>query len=459
MPILRVGDIHTRVISKDHRTLAVVRRVCRARPAGYEHMPKYRAGYWDGFVSLMGGLTTFPTGLISLVIPQLEAVGYSVEIEDTRKHQTHVDISKDCLHGVTLRDYQLRAIEALLQSKNGVAKMATNAGKTEVMAAILSAFGPGTEALVVLHRKELMYQTAERFRTRLGENYHVGIFGDGKRDPGTITIAMVQTLSNMALHENLAYAHNHILMVDEAHHASSNQMMDVLLSIPGPYRFGFSGTPLKYDMLADLKLIALTGEIVVDISNKELIEAGYSAEPMVYLHIVEEPDGWGADYQDAYRVCVADNEGRNALIADLAQSHKGIVLILVNILRQGAALRSAIPGSVFVHGSDSTEYRMKVLGDMRSGVEGIYIASPIFGEGVDVPAIDVLILAAGGKSHISLLQRIGRGLRIRDDKKSLIVHDFLDDTNEYLLDHSEARMDIYEQEGFDVELCTDTNIG
>jgi superfamily II DNA or RNA helicase len=108
-----------------------------------------------------------------------------------------------------------------------------------------------------------------------------------------------------------------------------------------------------------------------------------------------------------------------------------------------------IPGSIFVSGSDATEDRNLVIDCMRDGEPGTYIATPIFDEGIDVPAVDTIILAAAGKSHVKLLQRIGRGLRKKEGDNILIVHDFLDDTNSYLLEHSQERVDTYARQKFE----------
>jgi superfamily II DNA or RNA helicase len=84
---------------------------------------------------------------------------------------------------------------------------------------------------------------------------------------------------------------------------------------------------------------------------------------------------------------------------------------------------------------------------------GVFIASPIFDEGIDVPRVDTVILACGGKSYVKLLQRIGRGMRKKDDgKNELIIIDFIDDTNKYLLKHSDRRIKTYVSEGFDAKV-------
>ena len=427
----------------DMSALPIVRNLCRARPEGFYHMPKYKSGMWDGYISLMKGLKQFPTGLVPIIVQALEDSGRHVNLVDKTEKLNFREVKEDSLNSITLRDYQVDAANKMVQQGRGIASMATNSGKTEVMAAILWAFHL-PESIIIVHRKELMYQTARRLEKRLG--CKVGIYGDGVKSKRNITVAMIQTLSKA----NINFSSNKIVMVDECHHISSNQMMDVLFTIPGTYRYGFSGTPLKYDDLSDMKLMAATGKILYETSNKFLISEGYSAVPTVKIHVVESIDlgEWELDYQTAYDNLIVNNKVRNKIIASVALESKGIVLILVSRIEHGKLLQSLIPDSVFVSGEDEAVYRNSVLDNMREGNSCVYIATPIYDEGIDVPNVDTIILAAGGKSHIKLLQRIGRGLRKKENENILIVHDFLDDTNMHLFVHSEERINTYDEQEF-----------
>jgi superfamily II DNA or RNA helicase len=439
-----VNDVNC--VVEDSMVLPLVRQLCRARPEGYFFMQKYKSGMWDGYISLMTSFRTFPIGLLGIVSDGLQSAGHHIEIVDNRKKIKESRIITDnCLDGVILRDYQIEAADILISNMNGVAKMATNSGKTEVMAAIIYGLNfPKT--LIVLHRKELMYQTAERFHERLKTD--VAIVGDSHYSVGQITIAMIQTLAGKFVQKD--WKDTQLLMIDETHHASSNQMMDVLKKIPGAYRFGFSGTPLKYEVLADMKLMSVTGDILYNISNKFMIEEGYSAVPTVQIHVVEgtSEEDWNMEYRDAYEKFIVEHEGRNKIISDIAKDSTGVTLILVNEIKHGETLQKMIPNSIMVDGGDSTDFRRSVLDMMRNQESGVYISSPILDEGVDVPAMNMVILAGGGKSHVKLLQRIGRGLRKKDGDNILFVHDFLDDTNLHLFNHSEARIETYVKEGF-----------
>jgi len=448
-----VEDISSYVkdVANAPKALAVIRDTCRARPSGYRFMKKYKMGVWDGYISLMQSLNRFPTGLLWMVSKRLQAEGFHLTFTINSKYIDYSEesIKPDILQGVTLRDYQTDAISKLLSRKRGIAKMATNAGKTEVMAGIIKVLGiPNT--LVIVNRKELLHQTADRFETRLG--IKVGKIGDGIWQPETVTVAMIQTLYSKLQN---TWMGNQLLMVDECHHTSSDKTLDIINKISGAYRYGFSGTPLKHEVLADMKLVSATGRLLFEVTNSQLIDAGYSATPVVYVTTItnDVDDMYDADYQKAYKEMIVGNDHRNFLVADKAKASEGVVLIIVNLINHGHTLNKLIPGSLFVHGSHDSEYRIGVLEKMRSGAPGIYIASPIFDEGVDVPAIDTIILACGGKSHIKLLQRIGRGMRKKSSNGNVLtIHDFIDDTNKYLLKHSEERIDTYVAEGFETIL-------
>lgn len=440
-----VGDIFSRIANPMAvpSALALIRGICRARPKGYQYMPKFRAKHWDGYVSLMSTVASFPSGLVEMVKCGLEEKGYRVNLVYAYNKCTYTTVTDDFLDGITLRKYQVDAANALLSAGRGVAKMATNSGKTEVMAALIKAIG-FRKTLVLLHREELLYQTAERFSKRLG--IEVGMIGDGNWQPKNVTVAMIQTLASKL--KKFDPAGNTLLMIDECHHAPSARMLDAMQRIPGQFRFGFSGTPLSNDVLSDMKLIAYTGEIVVEVSNDFMIEEGFSAKPVINISIVEDLDdsNWEMPYSDAYDRLIVNNETRNKRIAELAKSSSGTVLILIERIAHGKILKKLISKSVFISGSDTTEKRQKALHKMNDG--GVYIATTIFDEGIDVPNINTLILAGGGRSYHKMLQRIGRGLRKKSDNR-LVVYDFIDDTNFYLLRHSQRRIDVYAEEGFE----------
>ena len=108
-------------------------------------------------------------------------------------------------------------------------------------------------------------------------------------------------------------------------------------------------------------------------------------------------------------------------------------------------------GIPFISGDDPTEVRKEVTDDLRKGKYPAIIATTIYDEGIDIPEIKTLIIAAGGKSPIRGRQRIGRGLRKAFGKNTVKIIDFMDWTTKYLFLHSRQRLQVWKEEGYEIK--------
>lgn len=450
---ISIGDVYSTVINGDNESRRILRLIAKARPDGYEYMPRYKSGMWDGYISLLKTSTEFPTGLLGIYVSNLRSNGYKVYINwNDNNVDASYNVNADILNGVVLRNYQTQAIRDALKSTRGILEMATNSGKTEIIAAMCMILK--CNCIVIVNTVDLLHQTASRLEYRMGE--YVGKIGDGVWDMGRVTVATIQTLYNSRARlpsclSNIPQA----LFIDECHHGSSNQYLDVVYKLPGMYRYGFSGTPLNGNELADLKLMSSTGRVIYTYNNIDMINAGYSTSPQIYM--IDVPDSGNAynyTYARAYDDLIVDNAFRNNCIVDIAYKHMQhtTVLIIVKRVRHGHILQRMINGSAFVHGGIKSDTRIGVLNSMRTS-NGVYIATSIFDEGIDVPSIGCLIMGGGGDTKRAVLQRLGRGLRKSDDNKCLNVYDFIDNGNKHLLRHSQHRMDVY-SEHFQTQINT-----
>lgn len=245
---------------------------------------------------------------------------------------------------------------------------------------------------------------------------------------------------------------------DEAHHSSSSTWYDTLMLCKNAiYRFGLTGTVDKKDPINVMRLFGCMGDIVTKISNEYLIEKGFSAKPTIHLQEVSTPKlPRKITFQEAYEEGIVENVYRNMLIADKVKEKyeegKGC-LVIVNRKKHGENIQKLLEEREveceFTHGSFSD--REKVLDDMKSGKLKVLIATTILDEGVDVSGINCLWMAAGGKSFRQLLQRVGRGLRRKEDGSGLEVYDYLDYTQEYLTKHTQERYGYYKNENFEIK--------
>lgn len=427
-----------------------IKQILSAKPDGYVFSPKYKKGWWDGNVSLLDKQNRFPSGLLNTVLAQLDGCGYNWDVVNISDWQPQPNIPSNYIPGYELRVYQLQAINKAINLERGVLKMATNAGKTLVIAAIIKA--TEYQAVAVVPNKALLVQTANELEQMLG--MEIGQYGGGKNIKLHVTVTTMASLKKLAKTD---LSQNNTLILDECHHTKSDQVFDTIFSIPGKYRIGMSGTPLTHERLSDLKLVGATGDIIYEINNASLIDEGFSSKPLIMFYKLDEPitDKAKKDYHLAYELGIVYNAQRNQLIANTAhkECNRGPVLVICNWVAHVDNIASL--NSNFLTATGSTpRSELEYLLEQFNNSNDVLVVSPIFGEGVNIPSVATVILASGNKSHIQLLQRIGRGLRRTDSKDIVHVYDFLDGTNRYLLKHSEERYKLYKSEGFDISLIS-----
>ena len=434
---------------------------------GYQFMPRFRQGVWDGRIKLFSSMKkTFPAGLTFAVKEALEEAGVRVSLDDRRACPALPPRFKEAttLHGVSFDypyDFQLDAMEKMILGQRGIAAVATGGGKTEISCLITACLRLPT--LFLVPGKELLYQIRARFAKRLGlPEREIGVIGDGKWQSGQwITVATVASLyQRLSKKKDVAWdllCGTDLLFIDECHRAGSNSYYDVVGSCDAFFRFGLSGTPLKRTDGADLRLIAATGPVLFEMRNKELIARGVSSEVEVQMLPIRTPDiPKGTPYPDAYKAGIVTNVYRNraaSLLADKFVREGKSVVILVKEIAHGWALdkrlwtfkQKSFLTHQFINGEMDTEVRQRALQDFASGTLKVLIATSILDEGVDLPNIEVLIMCGSGKSSIKTLQRVGRGIRLGGTGK-LVVVDFIDYHNKYLLEHSLQRFRDYRDE-------------
>lgn len=296
----------------------------------------------------------------------------------------------------------------------------------------------------------------------------VGLVGDGKEDYKDITVISVQSANE----EYISKAQ--MCLWDECHHVPSHTIVSIANKcIQAYYRIGVSATPWRDagdDLLIEAVLNKKKDAIV---SASKLIELGYLIKPDIYFVPIKQVFK-GKNYQDIYKKAIVENTDRNKIVCKIAYNmfiRNKHVLILYKNIAHGETLRDmmekrlnakATPITIIhpvtgkeqtirvkpvelLSGNDDTLKRAAVFEAVKRGICRCLIASTIADEGLDLPILDTLILAGGGKSSTRAFQRVGRVLRLHEGKTKAIVFDFTDYTP-MLRRHSRNRQKYYEQE-------------
>jgi len=246
------------------------------------------------------------------------------------------------------------------------------------------------------------------------------------------------------------YANN--ILVHNCHHAGSKTIVDILTNSPNAYyRFGGSATPYREDN-ADLILQGAFGQKLIDVNASYLIENGWLVEPSIIFEKINHDCNLNA-YQSIYSHCITQNEEFNAHVANTNKfvTENGLSsLILVQHYAQGDMIKKMLGGDVdFVTGKMSKKKRKKAIEDLKEKRKLTMIATTLADEGLDIPTLDMALLAGGGASGSRVNQRIGRTLRI--DRKSSSPRDksaviYYDHDVKYLKDHTKRVKKILKEE-------------
>jgi len=451
---IRVGNSVCRVETTDRRMIHILDQALAVEVPGAFFARQHRPN-WDGKwhpVDVIRG--TFPTGLLT----KAKTILPVARIEDERIRPSVIPFRKDILQGVVLADHQCDSIQKALEAGNGVVATSMGSGKTEIGTAI--ACHVHGQCVWLTMRKDLFYQTAERIKWRTGET--AAMIGDGSWDDvkgRKFVIAMPQT----ALMELRTFGYSVedavTLILDEVHTTgAAQQFYQVAQLVPAYFRIGLSATPETGDPVRDLRLKAASGPVLIRIRSKEMADIGWVAPVEVHYHKVNNPPLHGVDYREARRILIEENPDRNAMIVQLAIDTAGEgkkCLVICDTIKHARIIAEVIRGesvrSRVLTGHASGKARVEAKKDFRSGVTEIMITTPLWDYGVDVPELDVVILAAGGKSAVRVIQRAGRAIRRSPGKDKAIIHDFLDTGSSYTMRHSMARIRACRTEGFEVK--------
>ncbi len=429
----------------------------------------------------------FLRGLLPHVLERLQISGIPVEVETRLSEPTDrpfVHCPPDLLSGAELRDYQVMAVEQSYNLRRGIVHVATGGGKTLIAAAVskmVEQHDDGT-TLTLVNKTHLLKQTYQRFQQYGLKD--VGIIGAGYFNPSRHTVAMVQSLHSELKRGNDTYAGGVTLFnFDETHHLGADSWAGLAYNIPSRWAIGYSGTPFRDGFAnmtdpADIQLQAICGNVIVRISASHLIQRGLLAKPYIFMvpidaaysrQSMDELPGGKETWHSVEKAWITDNRYRNNIITRLTRQLvlRGLnPLVLVSKIEHGKELlRQFVEAGlrpIFLSGGpkrhtydpsqpDSvlTEVSLDADADVNSFLTNdpdspnVLIGSTVFDEGVDLPAVNAVVNAAGGKSFVKNLQRVGRGLRPKKGTNEAYIFDFIDLGHYWTKSHSKERVSDY----------------
>lgn len=336
---------------------------------------------------------------------------------------------------IALRPYQSDVIDRLRASvkagkRSPLLVAPTGSGKAVMAAAaIREAVDLGRKVLVLVHRRELIYQTSQKLFD-VGIDPGVILAGHPPRPSVAVQVASVATLWRRAVRGSaMPLPPADLIVIDEAHHGRATTYRRIVAAYPDAVVVGLTATPCRADGRG---LGAMFDDLIEAPSVAELVQAGFLVPTKVYAP--DQPDLTGirsargdfAEKQLAERVdtpklvgSIAEHWARLAVGRPTVVFATGVAhsLHIRDELRRAGAMAEHIDGST------PTEERESILAAFSSGAADAVCNAAVLVEGWDAPAASCLIMARPTKSLVLYRQMLGRVMRPAPGKADALILD------------------------------------
>ena len=317
-----------------------------------------------------------------------------------------------------LRDYQLELIDGVYNSlrqgnKKIMVQSPAGSGKSVTMSEIAKrATDKGNRVLFVVHRRELVNQIKQTFKLN---NVNMQL----------CHVGMIQTVTNQVKRGGVEKPS--IILVDEAHHGLAKTYTRIYEAFPDSIVLGFTATSWRMakkgftDVFDDL-ILGKTVQWLID--NNRLAPFKYYSKKLINTENLKR-NSTGDYSNDSIELAmestifgdVVDNYRK------FADNKKTIVYTHSVESSKQVADRFVSEGytAMQVDGKTPKAEREFAMQQFRSGAIRILVNAELYGEGVDVPDCECVVLVRPTESLTLFIQQTMRAMRYMPGKQAIII--------------------------------------
>ena len=338
------------------------------------------------------------------------------------------------------RGAQIEALCALENARaegavKGLVQAATGVGKT-----YLAAFDSRNyeRVLFVAHREEILKQAAVSFKNVRGSEEYGFFDGKSKCTDKPVIFASVATLGNSNYLNERYFPADFFqyVVVDEFHHAVTDQYRRIVEYFKPQFLLGLTATPERMDGRSIYEICDYN--VPYEISLAEAINKGMLV-PFHYYGIYDDTDYSslhvvrGRYDEKELNETYIGNVHRHEMIYKYYCKYSSKRALGFCCSREHAEEmarefnRRGIP-SAAVYSGDQGEYaeeRSVAVKNLSDGNIRVIFSVDMFNEGVDIASLDMVMFLRPTESPVVFLQQLGRGLRTFRGKRYLTVLDFI----------------------------------
>lgn len=342
--------------------------------------------------------------------------------------------------------FQARLLERLALARQhghhrNLLVAATGTGKT-VMAALdyvaLRKQLPRARLLFVAHRQEILCRSRATYCQALRDSSFGEEWVAGRRPRDFEHVfASIQSLAHTDL-AHLPPDHFDVVVIDEFHHAAAESYRRWLEHLQPRELLGLTATPERSDGLDVLSYFE--GRIAAELRLWDAIDQ-QRLTPFAYYGLHDGTDlrqvawrrGKGYDVAELTNVLTRGDFVAHRVLKELAlyvanplaMKALGFCVSVEHARFMANAFQKAGIGAVAVWAETPSAEREAALRNLAEGRVQIVFTVDLFNEGIDIPAVDTLLMLRPTESATLFIQQLGRGLRRNPDKALCTVLDFV----------------------------------
>lgn len=335
------------------------------------------------------------------------------------------------------RGAQIEALHNLEQSREEGLDKALVVAATGIGKTYLAAFDSKkyNRVLFIAHREEIIKQAAQSFKN-VRPNESIGFFyGVNKDNIQNLIFALVQTLGKEEYLNEEYFSKDYFdyIIVDEFHHAVSNNYQKIIEYFKPKFLLGLTATPERLDSQDVFSLCDYN--LVYEVRLKDAINKGWLC-PFRYYGIYddtveyEDIDFKNGKYDDKKLEEALMINARGNLILKHYKKYKSTRAMGFCSSKKHAEFMAEYfvnngVKAVAVYSGKYSMNREEALNALNRGEIQVIFSVDMFNEGLDIQGIDMVMFLRPTESPTVFLQQLGRGLRKSKDKEYLNVLDFI----------------------------------
>lgn len=307
---------------------------------------------------------------------------------------------------------------------------ATGSGKTYLAAFDARNFNTG-RLLFVVHRESILYDAMNTFRNVFGPSKTYGFYTGNEKDLSADFIFATNLTLALNLNQFDKHEFNYIVL-DEVHHAAASTYQKIINHFKPEFMLGLTATPDRMDNQDIYGMF--DRNVPFDLPLRDAI-INDLVVPFHYYGIRNQLISYDEKEAGTFIKQIASSDNSMFIKEEIIKYRPlQVKLKAIGFCSTTEHARLMSEGmndlgfsTTYLNASNNTGERIRAFNDLQDEAHPLEIifAVDILNEGVDIPAINMVLFIRPTDSPVIFLQQLGRGLRKYPGKEYLTVLDFI----------------------------------